>query len=139
MAAESSKRPSPVLVVEDEELLRLYAADLLEEAGFEVVPAADAEEALRIVGSRPDIRVLFTDVQLPGLDGLELARRVHDRWPHVLLLLTSGAQGPGKCDIADHGHFLAKPYTPDQVLGEIDALGREAGERARKPQGQGGC
>jgi CheY-like chemotaxis protein len=63
---------SVVLVVEDEELLRAFAAWQLEEAGFEVLQAANANEALRAMKSRPDVRVLFTDVQMPGrLDGME--------------------------------------------------------------------
>jgi CheY-like chemotaxis protein len=60
--------------------LRLHAADLLAEAGFEVVHAADADAALEIPTSRNDVRVLFTDVQMPGeLDGMELAHEVRMR------------------------------------------------------------
>jgi len=133
MLGELAKRLSPVLVVEDEELLRLYAADLLKEAGFEVVPAADADDALRVMASRPDIRVLFTDVQLPGaFDGMELARRVHEQWPLVLLLITSGGVKPAENEIFDKGHFLPKPYTGDDVMREIDDLAR--GRRAREKQ-----
>ncbi len=119
-----------VLVVEDEELLRLCAANLLEQAGYEVVDAADADAALDIMARRPDVRVLFTDIQMPGgLDGMELANKVHEQWPHVLLLITSGARRPSTAEIADHGHFLPKPYTREQLLTEIDDLGREAGAR----------
>jgi hypothetical protein len=64
---------------------------------------------------------------MPGrLDGIELARKVHEQWPNVLLLVTSGALRPPKSEIADHGHFLAKPYTRNELLKEIDNLGREA-------------
>jgi two-component system, response regulator PdtaR len=130
---ELSDHPSPVLVVEDEELLRLAITCLLEDAGFDVVPAGDAAQAIEILNRRSDIRVLFTDVQMPGpVDGVELARQVNQRWPHVLLLITSGAARPGEADIADHGHFLAKPYTPDQVVKEIDDLAREADSRSRR-------
>ena len=123
----------PVLVVEDEELLRLSAADLLEEAGFEVLQAADAEAALALIQGRPDVRVLFTDIGLPGkLDGMELAQKVHEQWPHVLLLVTSGQRRPSRAEIADDGRFLAKPYTGDQVLGEIASLQREAEGRRQR-------
>lgn len=125
------RNPQPVvLVVEDEELLRLSAADLLEEAGYEVIDAADADAALGVMARRPDVRVLFTDIQMPGgLNGMELARKVHEQWPHVLLLITSGARRPSRAEIADNGHFLPKPYTREQLLAEIDHLGREATAR----------
>jgi len=123
--------PSPVvLVVEDEELLRLHATDLLEDAGFKAIEAKDAADALQVMKSRPDVRVLFTDVQMPGpLDGMDLARKVHEQWPNVLLLITSGNTRPSRVAIPNHGHFLAKPYRAKDVLGEIDALLREEAAR----------
>jgi CheY-like chemotaxis protein len=54
-----------VLVVEDENLIRLSALDMVEEAGFEAIPASDADEAIRILESRNDIRAVFTDVHMP--------------------------------------------------------------------------
>jgi two-component system, response regulator PdtaR len=69
-----------ILVVEDEALIRLWAADLLEENGFCVLEAADADAALKLLETRPDVKLLFTDVQMPGsLNGMELAREVHAR------------------------------------------------------------
>jgi CheY-like chemotaxis protein len=83
---EANARPI-ALVVDDEALLRMYASDLLEEEGFAVLAAADAEAALRILEARPDVRLLFTDIQMPGgCDGMDLARKVHARWPNVLLV-----------------------------------------------------
>ena len=80
-----------VLLVEDEVLVRLVACDGLEAAGFTVVEANDAQEALDVLASRSDIGVLFTDVNMPGaLDGLDLAELVHLRWPHIKLVVTSG-------------------------------------------------
>jgi two-component system, response regulator PdtaR len=55
-----------ILVVEDDELLRLYAADLLEEHGFGVVEAENADAALKLLETRDDVRLLFTDIQMPG-------------------------------------------------------------------------
>jgi two-component system, response regulator PdtaR len=76
---------SAILVVEDEALIRIWAAGLLEENGFSVLEANDADAALKVLESRPDVKLLFTDVQMPGsLNGMELAREVHARWPHVL-------------------------------------------------------
>ena len=80
--AETKTPPEPlILVVEDEELLRLHAADLLEEHGFRVVEARNAAAALKVLESRDDVRLLFTDIQMPGaLDGMDLAREVHQAW-----------------------------------------------------------
>jgi CheY-like chemotaxis protein len=70
------------LVVDDEEILRLFAAGLLEEHGFDVMEAENAAAALRVLDSHRDVRLLFTDIQMPGaLSGMDLAREVHARWP----------------------------------------------------------
>jgi two-component system, response regulator PdtaR len=130
MALGSSDPAPVVLVAEDEELVRLYAADLLTEAGYKVIDVASAEAALEAMAEQPNIRVLFTDIQMPGmLDGIQLARRVHEQWPDVLLLITSGGRQPAKAEIADHGHFIAKPYLPSDVLNEIVAMDSEADAR----------
>jgi CheY-like chemotaxis protein len=64
-----------ILIVEDEFLLRLDSAETIESAGFEVIQAANADEAIAILKARPDIHVVFTDIQMPGsMDGLNLAR-----------------------------------------------------------------
>jgi two-component system, response regulator PdtaR len=130
MTARAPTRQSPVLVVEDEELLRLYVDGFLEEAGFEVLDAPDADAALDIMARRPDVRVLFTDIQMPGaMNGMELARLVHEHWPQVLLLITSGNSRPSAAEIADHGHFLPKPYRADEVIREIHDLTQESDAR----------
>ncbi len=105
-----------VLIVEDEGLVRLDAAESLRDAGFAVLEATDASEALDIVLSRRDIDVLFTDINMPGpMDGLELARRVHDCRPMMRLLLTSGAIRPTPEQIPHYGGFIAKPYSPEAI------------------------
>jgi CheY-like chemotaxis protein len=66
-----------VLVVEDESLIRTNAVEMVERSGFQAISASDADEAIRILESRNDIRAVFTDVQMPGsMDGLRLARVV---------------------------------------------------------------
>jgi two-component system, response regulator PdtaR len=80
-----------VLIVEDEFLLRLDSAETIESAGFEVIQAANADEAIAILKARPDIHVVFTDIQMSGsMDGLKLARFVRDRWPPIKIEATSG-------------------------------------------------
>ena len=117
-----------VLVVEDEGLVRLDAAESLRDAGYEVLEATDAAEALAIVLARDDIAVLFTDINMPGsMDGLELARRVHDFRPLVRLVLTSGAIKPTRAEIPDHGAFISKPYSPEAMELAVRGVGAPKG------------
>jgi two-component system, response regulator PdtaR len=122
--AETKTPPEPlILVVEDEELLRLFAADLLEEHGFRVVEARNAAAALKVLETRDDVRLLFTDIQMPGtLDGMDLAREVHQRWPRVLLVITSCQKKPTEEEMPDHGRFVAKPYRAEELLGQVDDM-----------------
>jgi len=117
-----------VLLVEDEPLVRMTAADELEDAGFQVLEAANADIALAMLQSRADeVDILFTDIDMPGsMDGVSLAERVHATWPHILLLLSSGYARPSEDEIPDHGHFIPKPYGPPTVICHI----REMMDRA---------
>lgn len=80
-----------VLIVEDDLLIRMHAADLVQAAGFHPVEAANADDAVEILEARSDVAVMFTDIQMPGsMDGLKLAAAVHDRWPPIKIIATSG-------------------------------------------------
>ena len=106
-----------MLVVEDEPVIRMNACVVLEDAGFVVLEAEDAASALAIIERHPEVRVLFTDIHMPGgMDGFALAQEVHRRWPNVRLLLTSGRAAPAESEVPDHGVFLPKPYSHDQVM-----------------------
>jgi two-component system, response regulator PdtaR len=110
-----SHRPIPasrkVLVVEDDPLLRLDAMDLVEETGLMAVEAVDADHAMTILETDPDIRVLFTDVDMPGsMDGLRLAHLVHRRWPPMAIVVTSGHLCVDGRTLPENGLFFAKPY-----------------------------
>jgi len=120
---ERSHDMDVVLVVEDESLLRMDSAEMIEEAGFEVVQAGNADEAIVILRMRSDIRVVFTDIQMPGsMDGLKLARFVRDRWPPIKIVATSGLVAVGDGDLPDGGIFLPKPYRSEQVVATLRAL-----------------
>jgi CheY-like chemotaxis protein len=112
MTRNGRKDPLVVLVVEDEPLVRMTAIDELEEAGFVVLEAVNADVALTVLETRSEeVQVLFTDVHMPGsMDGMALAEQVHRRWPHIRLLISSGYARPHPDEIPDNGHFVPKPY-----------------------------
>jgi CheY-like chemotaxis protein len=122
MGLVESRRPV-VLIVEDEFLLRMDAVNMIAAAGFEVVEAGNADEAIEILESRRDITVVFTDIQMPGsMDGLKLARAVRGRWPPIKIVATSGQLDVREADLPEGGRFLAKPYSPVQVTGVLREL-----------------
>src|SRR5579871_6337555 len=97
-----------ILIVEDEFLLRMDSAEVIEDAGFAVIQAANADEAIAILTARPDVHVVFTDIQMPGsMDGLTLARFVRDRWPPIKIIATSGLVRVGD-DLPAGSVFLPK-------------------------------
>ena len=110
-------RKAFVLIVEDEPLLRMMAADLAEEAGFGVIEASDADEALAILEVRTDIRIVFTDVDMPGsMDGMKLAAAIRGRWPPVELIVTSGHHRVADLILPERGVFFEKPYDRRAVM-----------------------
>ena len=116
-----AKAPS-VLIVEDEALVRLCAVQAVEDAGYEVIEAANADEAIAILESRRDIRVIFTDIHMPGsMDGLKLAHAVRYRWPPIKIIVTSGRERIGPQDLPDGGRFFAKPYDPAEIRDTLRA------------------
>ena len=110
-----------VLVVEDETLIRMLAADSLADSGYKVLEAADATEALRILEEHDEVAVLFTDVNMPGpMDGLALAGLMHDRRPDLGLIVTSGRGTPDLGRLPLSSIYLAKPYGPQQLAAAVE-------------------
>lgn len=106
-----------VLVVEDEPLLRLFVAELLLDAGFRVIEAASAAEALTILSAGLNVVVVLADVDMPpGITGYELAHEVHRNWPGIQILITSGRRWPEQGDLPAGAAFLAKPCPNDALL-----------------------
>jgi len=122
MAPSGSVKTPAVLIVEDEPLVRLGAVETIETAGYEVIEAANADEAIRILESRRDIRVVFTDIHMPGsMDGLKLAHAVRHRWPPIKLIVTSGHEPVRAQDMPDGARFFAKPYDPVEIRDALRA------------------
>lgn len=123
MGKDLGRSKGVVLVVEDEPLVRMFAVDFVEDAGFDVVEAADANEAVAILEARTDIRILFTDIDMPGsMDGMKLARAVRDRWPPIEIIIVSGHKRPGDDDLPARAVFYSKPYNIDAVTAELHRM-----------------
>lgn len=106
-----------ILVVEDEPLLRMAAIDMIESAGFEVMEAANATQAVEILQTRMDISIVFTDIDMPGgIDGLCLAAVIRDRWPPIHVIITSGHTKPPQGSLPSDMVFFSKPYREDDVI-----------------------
>lgn len=113
--------PKEVLVVEDEPLVRIAAADALVDRGIMAREAGNASEALQALDNHPQIGVVFTDINMPGEpDGLGLAEQVSVERPDVEIIVTSGARQMRDEDLPDDGVFLAKPYTPERLVQVVE-------------------
>lgn len=120
-----------VLVVEDEVLVRMFAADILSHDGFAVLEAESADEALAILEAHPDVALLFTDINMPGpMDGLHLAGMVAALRPHMKLIVTSGRHRLKDIELPDSAAFLEKPYTAGQLSALVHRQAKVGGDPA---------
>jgi DNA-binding NtrC family response regulator len=130
---QSDEAPRPVvLFVEDEPLILIDVLDSVERAGFQILGTHSADEAIKILEGRNDIRVVVTDIDIPGsMDGLKLAQAVRDRWPPIELIIASGKYNLRDEDLPVRGRFFPKPYDVSrlaQTLHELTSSG--GGQRA---------
>lgn len=122
MATDPSFTKVVVLIVEDDALIRMSVADSAQDAGFEVIEAGNADEAVLILESRSDVRIIFTDIDMPGsMDGLKLAAAVRSRWPPIQIVVTSGYRRIADGDLPDRSVFIPKPYAH---AGVVEAMRR---------------
>jgi two-component system, response regulator PdtaR len=116
-------KPVVILIVEDEMIVRMSTTDILQDAGYLVLEARDGVEAIAMIELRDDVAALFTDVTMPNMNGVALARVVRERWPHIGIVVTSGALPPNvKLELPEGARFLAKPYKPKELLQDIQAV-----------------
>jgi two-component system, response regulator PdtaR len=112
-----------ILVVEDEFLIRVDTTSFLESEGFMVFEAEHAAEAIRCLEGHGEIRLIFTDVNMPGsMDGLALAHYVRGRWPPVKIIVTSGYERAGNHALPVDALFVEKPYVLKNIASKINAL-----------------
>ena len=106
-----------VLLLDDEPLARMTLADMLYDAGFWTMEAENADQALRLLESRDDIRIVFLDVVMrQGIDGLALARLIRRRWPHIRIVIASGKMYAPEESLPEDAVFFHKPYRSTDVV-----------------------
>jgi CheY-like chemotaxis protein len=109
-----------ILTVEDEPLVSAYLGQVLNLAGYNVIAVANADEAIAILETRDDIRLVITDVNMPGsMDGLKLAAAVRGRWPPIEIIIATGKGRPSAEQMPVRSEFLPKPYEPEQILAAV--------------------
>lgn len=112
-----------VLIVEDEPIVRFYESELAEGAGFLTLTASNADEALRELEGPIAVKILLTDLSIPGsMDGLELANIVRERWPDIRIVVASGhvdsQEGDGQTEIV----YVHKPFTPGELIAALQSV-----------------
>ncbi|PYE93234.1 response regulator receiver domain-containing protein [Rhizobium sp. PP-F2F-G38] len=118
-----TQRVTTVLVVDDEALVRLDIVILLENEGFTALEASNADDAIDIMSTHPEIQLMFTDIDMPGsMDGLKLATAVRDRWPPMKIIVASGRRR--LCDelLPVEGRFFSKPYDHARIIATMKEM-----------------
>lgn len=112
-----------ILVVEDEPLIRIGLASLVEEAGFVALEAGNADEAIAIIERDGNVALVITDVDMPGtMDGIRLAHFVRNRWPPIQLIVISGKIGVASDELPAGVRFFGKPYREDALLRTVEEM-----------------
>ena len=110
------KSGQTILIVEDEAIIRMFAAGVLEDAGFQVLEASNSEDALTMLAHHDEVAVLMTDVRMPGLmDGLALVQQARRDYPTVHSFVVSGTATEEAARQAGAQGFIAKPYTAQKI------------------------
>lgn len=123
MDSDTDDARAGVLVVDDEPMIRILAVKALLGAGFRVFEACCAAEALVVLDGLADVHAVLTDIEMPGaMDGLALAATVHERWPDIAILVTSGCCRPQEDELPEGAEFLAKPYKPSVIIAHVRRL-----------------
>ena len=120
-----------VLVLEDESSIRGFIVINLERAGYEVVEAETGEEALEKLAANPDTRVVLLDIMLPGIDGIEVCRRIRLTDPHIgIIMLSARSQEMDKVTglMTGADDYMTKPFSPAELTARVDALLRRMGD-----------
>lgn len=121
-----AEEPARILLVEDDILVSEACAMLLEDFGYTVRRTGSAEEALAVLEADDAFDLVFSDVRMPGTDGLELARMLAVRYPDLPVLLTTGYSSSAAEAVASGFALISKPYLPADVQRAIAAALRQS-------------
>lgn len=117
----------PVLIIEDEPVLRLDAIDMVDRAGFEPVEAMSVEDAIAILERRADIRVVYMDLDMPrGVKGIEIAAAIRDRWPPIEIILTAASFAKADVTLPVRAEFYAKPVRRREIVAAMRRMAEGA-------------
>jgi DNA-binding NtrC family response regulator len=125
VSASACPRQRTILLVEDEPFVREATCGILKSAGFEVLPAKDAKDAMKIYQDcQRRIDLVMTDMVLPGRSGEQLGQDLHKHSPELAVLITSGYGNPEYETEApeSHTYFLAKPYSRRTLVDKIEKI-----------------
>lgn len=118
--SDASNPKSVALVVEDEPLVAMEAVDILESGGFTVLEAWNADTALTMLERHGPVKLVFTDVHMPGsMNGFQLARAIRARWPDTAIMVCSGHIKPEGDELPEGAQFIEKPFSTKLVLDTV--------------------
>jgi CheY-like chemotaxis protein len=113
----------PVLIIEDEPVLRLEVSDMVERAGFQAVEATSIDDAIRILEEREDIRVVYMDLDMPrGVKGIEIAAAIRNRWPPIEIILVAASFAKADLDLPVRAEFYPKPIQHQDVMAAMQRM-----------------
>jgi CheY-like chemotaxis protein len=116
-------RSATILVVENEAIVLMELADWLADVGLTVLTAFNADEAVDLLNTHPEIGLLMTDITMPGsMDGVELAHLARARWPLVKIIITSGRMDPHQDELPAGGVFIPKPLERPRLWRVLNRL-----------------
>ncbi|HEY8575867.1 MAG TPA: response regulator [Devosia sp.] len=124
MTTKIQDRPKSFLIVDDEPLIRMELAQIVHDCGLEALEACDTAQALTLLDSRgEEIAGLITDINMPGTrSGIVLAKHVNYIWPHIRIIVVSGAKRPIPGDLPECTEFLSKPFPLPRLVATIKSL-----------------
>ena len=125
-------RPT-ALVVDDDGILRMDVADILEQVGFRTLEAETGDEAMAVLEQHHlDVTLLFSDVEMPGSrNGFALAREVAVKWPYIAIVIASGRLRPADGELPEGARFIGKPFSAEVVHGHLQEILPEGGQPER--------